>query len=71
MGMEFKSIKDHNFSLISGEAGEQQGGRYQLLPCVYFKLVFNFSAEMGTQLETKKNENIPNLFMSAVRTRKC
>lgn len=53
MEIEFKCMKDHNGSLMSGEAGEQQGGRYQLLPCVYFQLVFNFSAEMGTQLETK------------------
>lgn len=54
MGIEFKSMKDLNASLISGEAGVKQGGRYQLLPCVYLKLVFNFSAEMGTQFETKK-----------------
>lgn len=53
MGIEFKSMmKDHNASLMSGEAGVEQRGRYQLLPCVYLKLVLNFSAEMGTQLET-------------------
>lgn len=54
MVIEFKSMKNHNASLISGEAGVEQGGRSQLLPCVYLEFVFNFSAEMGTQLETKK-----------------
>lgn len=54
MGTEFKSMKGHNAPLISEEAGEKQGGRQQLLPCVYLKLAFNFSAEMDTQLETKK-----------------
>lgn len=62
MVIELKSMKDYNTSLISGEAGVEQGGRDHFLPCVYLKLVFNFSAEMGTHLETK-NENIPNLFM--------
>lgn len=51
MEIELKSMmKDHNASLMSGEAGVEQR-QNQLLPCGYLELVLNFSAEMGTQLE--------------------